>query len=113
MMASMKDHPVHPDALAKPRTQIVYLVREVDTRSRISGLSTTLASRRRRLPSIEAFPCARLICRKQHSYFASILKSCDSAPKREPFPGPKSDGAGSSSKTTLSTMSDRSMLLVG
>jgi hypothetical protein len=109
----MKDHPVRHDASAQPTAQIVHSFRRLEAGSQIPGPLAIFASRRRRTRVDKALPCVLLICRKLHTYFASTQKSYDSVPKREQSQGLKSGNAGSSSKTTLWTTSDRSMLLLG
>ena len=113
MILLMKVDPVRPNSSAKPGVQIVHPVQWLAAASKIPGSLANLAPRRRRAGSNRPSLCAHLICRKQHNFFASTRRGYDSAPKRERSQAPKSGGAGSSSRMTLSTMSDRSMLLLG
>ena len=109
----MNVHVARPRSSAQPQARHIYRIRPPAFGSPMSGRPTLIALGPWRMQTNEVFPCAHSICRKQHTYSASILKSFGSAPKREQSPAPRSAGAGSLSKMILSSMSARSMLFLG
>ena len=97
----------------QPQARSIYRTRPLAVGSLMPDHPTIIVFAVRRAISNEVLQCAHSICSKQHTYSGSILKSFDNVRKLGQSPEPRLAVAGSSSKRILSSISARSMLLLG